>query len=231
MKPAFLLPKRKRLRLWSPASACNTTQDSRTMQLVSVAFKPKIAAQAPGSQFGAATANHANSAAPDAATLSNTAAGYTTLGGKFAFAAVAGAATDYALFAYAVPSTHRLVLNGVSISTVNTGAAVTTSAHIFDWALGINSTAVSLATTDSGSTYGPRRIPLGLQALLVSAGIGAIADDLVRKFDTPLIIEPSRYVHVILTMPVASATGSQVIRGAVTFDGYFERVGEITAGL
>lgn len=36
------------------------------------------------------TANHANSASPSSATLSNTAAGYTTLGGRFQFAAVAG---------------------------------------------------------------------------------------------------------------------------------------------
>jgi len=49
-------------------------------------------------------ANYANSAAPASATLSNTAAGYTTLGGQFQFAAVAGAETDYALFAYTVPA-------------------------------------------------------------------------------------------------------------------------------
>ena len=45
-------------------------------------------------------AQWANSAAPASAALSNTAAGYATLGGLFQFAAVAGAATDYALFGF-----------------------------------------------------------------------------------------------------------------------------------
>jgi hypothetical protein len=167
------------------------------------------------------TANHANSTAPASATLSNTAAGYAKLGGRYQFAAVAGAATDYALFAYQVPSTRTLYITGVSISVVNTGAAVTTTAHIFDWSLGVNSTAVSLATTDSGAVFGPRRIPLGTQGLLASAAIGATAPDVVRVFPTPIAVLPSRYVHVILGMPVASATGSQVIRGDVMFNGFF----------
>lgn len=170
---------------------------------------------------GAQLANHANSTAPVAATLANTTAGYATLGGKFAFAAVAGAADDYALFAYKVPAGRRLFIKEVAISLVNTGAAVTTTAHIFDWALGLNSTAISLATTDAAPIYGPRRVPLGVQSILVSAGVGAKADDLIRKFDTPLVIESERYLHAILTMPVASATGSQVIRGAVQFGGHF----------
>lgn len=53
---------------------------------------------------GAQLENHTNSTAPTSATLSNTAAGYTTLGGRFQFAAVAGAATDYALFGFQVPA-------------------------------------------------------------------------------------------------------------------------------
>lgn len=167
-------------------------------------------------------ANHANSTSPSSATLSNTAAGYATLGGRYQFAAVSGAATDYALFAYQVPSTApRLFITGIAISTINTGAAVATSAHIFDWSLGLNSTAVSLATTDAGSTFGPRRVPLGMQGLLSGAAIGAAAADLVREFRTPLVVEPGRYVHVILQMPVATATASQVIRGDVMFNGHF----------
>jgi hypothetical protein len=44
------------------------------------------------------SANFVNSTGPVSATLSNTAAGYTTLGGQFQFAAVAGSEVDYALF-------------------------------------------------------------------------------------------------------------------------------------
>jgi hypothetical protein len=185
-------------------------------------YSMKPAFRAPRPLEGDQTANQANSTSPSSASLSNTAAGYTTLGGRWQFAAVAGAATDYALFAYQVPSTHRLLINGVWISTVNTGAAVATTAHILDWSLGLDSTAVSLATADSDPAYGPRRVPLGMQAFLSGAAIGAVADDVVRRFTNPLIVKPGRFVHVILQMPVATATGSQVLRGDVTFDGWFE---------
>ena len=195
-------------------------------QLVCVAIPPKQSPQAPGSQFGAQTANHANSTSPSSATLSNTAAGYSTLGGRWQFAAVAGAATDYALFAYQVPTNYRLWIDGITIHTVNTGAAVATTAHILDWSLGINSTAVSLATTDSGSTYGPRRVPLGIQSLIVGAAIGAAAEPIRVKFPTALAVEPSRYAHLILQMPVATATAMQVIRGDALVHGWFEPTGE-----
>jgi hypothetical protein len=46
--------------------------------------------------YGTGTANYANSAAPASASLANATAGYMTLGGKFQFAAVGGAATKYA---------------------------------------------------------------------------------------------------------------------------------------
>jgi hypothetical protein len=176
---------------------------------------------------GAQSTNYANSAAPASATLSNTAAGYTTLGGKYQFVAVAGAATDYALFGYQVPVSYRFVVTGIDISTCNTGAAVATTAHLFEWGLGAQSTAVSLATADGAGatpTTAPRRIALGFQALPVGAAIGQCATDVTRDFSrSPIVIDSGRFLHVILQMPVATATASQVIRGTVTIRGYFEQ--------
>jgi hypothetical protein len=201
------------------------------MDFVKVAMQPKIGAQAPGAQFGAQTANHDNSTSPSSGSLSNTVPAYLTLGGRWQFAAVASAATDYAIFGYVIPSTHRFWCTGVDIWTVNTGAAVATTATIMDWSLGINSTAASLATTDSGATFGPRRVTLGIQAFLSGAAIGAVAEPIRTCFENPLPVEPSRYVHIILQMPLATNTGSQVIRGDCLVKGWFERVGDITAGL
>jgi len=181
--------------------------------------------QAPLTPF-AQTANHANSTSPTSATLSNTAAGYTTLGGRWQFAAPAGAATDFALFGYTVPAGYQAYITGIAISTCNTGAAVATTATILDWSIAIDSTAVSLATADSFGppfvTMGPRRVPLGMQGFQVAAGIGACAPDIVRTFSPPLVAEPGRFVHVIVQIPVGTATASQVIRGDVTVTGYFE---------
>lgn len=177
----------------------------------------------------AQSANHANSTSPSSATLSNTVAGYTTLGGRWQFAALAGAATDFALFAYQVPTGYQLVIRGVAISSVNTGAANSiTVPTILDWSLGVNASAVSLATADAAATSGvpgtwaPRRMPIGIQALPTSSLLGATFSDLVRRFDTPVVVDSGRYLHIILQVPVGAATSSQVIRGDVLINGYFE---------
>ena len=187
-----------------------------------------------GSPHGAAAgqlANYANSAAPASATLSNTAAGYSTLGGQYQFAAVAGAETDYALFAYQVPAgsttqpARSLIITGVTIYTFNMGAAVATTTTLLQWGLGIGSTGVSLAVTDSATagTRAPKRIMLGVQSLAVATPIGGAADKEINiSFQTPYTVEPGTYCHVILKMPVGTATASQIVRGVVMINGYFE---------
>ena len=176
------------------------------------------------------SSNFVNSSAPSSATLSNTAAGYTTLHGNWQFAAVAGAETDYALFGYQVPlpSTTQpgknLIIRGVHIEAFDTGAAVLTTPTLLNWSLGLGSTAVSLATADSGTTgtRGARRIPLGSQSFAVGTGVGATVPPVDVNFDAPMICEPGTFVHIILKMPVGTATASQVIRGTVAVNGYWE---------
>lgn len=173
-------------------------------------------------------ANYANSAAPASATLSNTAAGYTTLGGQFQFAAVAGAETDYALFAFQVPAAttavtgRNLVIRGVWIDTVNTGAANGATATVLQWSLGTGSTAASLATGDAATTRARAVTTLGYQSFAPAAVIGAQATRIDVNLDAPLVCEPSSFVHVILKIPVGIVTASQIIRGVVGFNGYFE---------
>jgi hypothetical protein len=174
------------------------------------------------------TTNHANSTDPVSATLSNTAAGYSTFGGRWQFAAVAGAATDYALFAFQVPATYQLNLAGIAISALLTGAAIATTPTILDWSLGLNASAVSLATAESPpASYAARRIPLGMQGFPLGAPngpmqIGDSAPDIVRTFDPPLIVDGGRFLHVILEVPLGTATASQIFRGDVQLNAYFE---------
>ena len=126
------------------------------------------------------TANYANSTIPVSATLSNTTAGYTTLGGQWQFASVLGAETDYALFAYLNPAGtnviqgKNLIIRGIRIETYNTGAISATTPNLLQFAVGVGSTGVSLATADSATagTCAPRRIPIGTQYLPVEAVIG-----------------------------------------------------------
>jgi hypothetical protein len=172
------------------------------------------------------TANHANSTSPTSATLSNTAAGYTTLGGRYQFAAPVGAATDFALFGFQVPAGLQLYVTGIRISACNTVAAVATTATVLDWAIGANSSAVSLATADvlgpPPTAWGPRRIPLDTQGFIVGAAAGACAPTIVHTFSTPVVVDSARFFHVILQVPIGTATATEVIRGDVLVEGYFE---------
>jgi hypothetical protein len=184
---------------------------------------------APDGQAVGQLANIANSAAPASAALSNTAAGYTTLGGNFQFAAVAGAETDYALFGWQNPAGtaalpgRNAIITGVDIETFNMGAAVATTPTLLNWYLGAGSTAVSLATADAAAARAPHRWALGVQSLAVGAPIGAKADRIDADFSmAPVPVEPGCFAHLILRMPVGTATASQIIRGMAAFRGYFE---------
>jgi hypothetical protein len=167
-------------------------------------------------QSGAQLHTWTNSAEPASATLSNTAAGYSTLGGKFQFAAVAGAATDFALFALQLPSQTNFYCTGITIDVWNTGAASATTPTLLEWAIGVGSTAVSLATATV------MRIPIGAQSMPVGTAIGANLTQINKQFQTPVVCEGNRFFHIILRMPVGTATASQVIAGMVGIEGYFD---------
>jgi hypothetical protein len=163
------------------------------------------------------TANFANSAAASNATLSNTAAGYATLGGLYSFVAVGSAATDFALFSMAIPAPYSHFLTGLHITALNTGAIVAATPTVMQWGAYVNSPGVSLA---SGAPL--MRVAVGQQSFPVGAVIGATANDLDVVFDVPLRTDAGRFAGVILRMPVATATASQVIQGSVLMKGYFE---------
>lgn len=174
------------------------------------------------------TSNNANSAAPATATLSNTTAGYATLGGQFLFAATAGAETDYALFAFlnTVPTTgitgRNLIIRGVWIDLWNQVVAVATTPTVFQWSLAVGSTAVSLATTDGAATRLPKRINLGCQSLIVGSAVGAPVERIDANLDAPVVVEPGTYCHIILKMPIGTATATETFRGIVGVNAYWE---------
>jgi hypothetical protein len=164
---------------------------------------------------GVQNENHTNSTAPTSGTLSNTAGAYTTLGGRFQFVATAGAVTDYALFAFTVPVGSRFICEGIHIELYNTVVAVATTPTIFEWSMGFNSSAVSLATANI------IRRQVGCQNFQIGAGVGACATPLDVNFVTPEVVESGRFVHVILNMPVGTATATEIFRGTCLIKGRF----------
>ena len=166
-------------------------------------------------------ANYANSAAPASATLSNTAAGYTTLGGQWQFAAVAGAETDYALFGFSNPTPYTLYITSLTIQSWVQAVAIATTSTVLQWGIAANSSAVSLATA---APYTPMRKTIGAHSFAVGtpAGDMAASGQIVYQPQTPDAVQPGRFFHIILKIPLATATGSQIIRGTSMIDGFFE---------
>lgn len=159
----------------------------------------------------------ANSAFPTAATLSNTAASYTTLGGLYQYAATATVGTDWSLFSFVVPAPYRLKVYSVTISMINTGAAnAATPATTLFWGIGTNGASANL------STGAHIRTALGTTSIPISSAIGATSPDLRITFETPIICNPGLTFSVIAKQISGAATASQVIQGHVTINGVFE---------
>jgi hypothetical protein len=161
---------------------------------------------------GAQSANYANSAAPASATLSNTAAGYGALGGQFQFAAVGGAETDYALFGYQVPAGRTLIVRGVKITTWNTVVAVATTPTLMQWGIG-RANAVTLAANSFRRAIGSQTFPVG-------AAVGAMANDV--PWTGLHVVDSGQFFHIILKMPIATATATEIFRGVIDVEASFE---------
>lgn len=177
----------------------------------------------------AQTTNWVNSTAPVSATLLNTAASYTTLGGQYQFGATAANETDWALFGYQNPagtatlSGKTLYITNINISKMFVTGAAGANPTFFFWAAAIGSSAVSLATSDAATTSSPKRIPLNTQSFLAAAPIGTAADG--ENFDlsnSPLVVPAGTFFHIILKQLNGAATASLVWRGQVSVIGYFE---------
>jgi len=164
------------------------------------------------------TANYTNNTAPSAASLSNTVPSYTTLGGLWQFSAVAGSETDYALFGYQIPASVSLYLRSISIGAQVFGQTSCQKPTVLQWAIGANGTSASLA---SGS---PTFLPIGMMDVAQSARIGDKFNGSPVKFkpDTPIVITTTKYLHIVLRVPISNATPGQQIRGFCMIDGYFE---------
>jgi hypothetical protein len=165
---------------------------------------------------GAVSSNITNSAAVGLATLSNTTAGYSTLGGFFRFNAVAGATTDYCLFSYAVSSGSNLLITDIILDAWVNGAAIATTPTLLNFILNANNLATSLSTLNTN------RIPIGSISLPVGTAVGAKPNNpVVVNLTTPVLTAGNRFLNIILRMPIATATASSVIEGSVSINGYY----------
>ena len=100
--------------------------------------------------------------------------------------------------------------------------AVATTPTVLEWTLAVGSTAVSLATTDAAATRSPKRIGLGSQSFLVGAAAGSNSERCDVNLDAPVVVEPGTYLHIILRVPYGTATATELFRGMVGINSYWE---------
>ena len=190
-----------------------------------------------GQTMGSTAGGFSQSALPATAAGSNTAANVTGLGGLGIMTAQAtnvAAAGDMIATSYLNPAPtinitgRNLYITGVSISCMNTGAAVATTPTSLIWGLAFGHTAVSLATTETASfatatTHAPRRIPLGMCSAAIGTVVGGLYDkEINRTFDTPIVVRPGEYIATTVRFRVGTATASQELTYIVGFNGYWE---------
>jgi hypothetical protein len=175
------------------------------------------------------TANNVLNTVPGTATLTaSTAPATNNLGGSFVFAAPAGTENDFPLFAFLNPASttsitgRNLVVRGIWIDTWNQVVAVATTPTIMQFSAAVGSTASSLATTDAAATRLPKRIHLGVHSYVVGAAVGYAPPRIDCNLDAPLVVEPGSYFHIILRIPVGTATATETFRGAVGVNAYWE---------
>ena len=169
-------------------------------------------------QTGVQFLQWANSAEPANATLSNTVAGYSGIGGKYQFAAPAGAVTDYLLFGVAITDPTTLKIKGVRITAKSIGAVGSATIPTeLEWFIVTNMATVSLAAA------GAIRIPLGIQTFPINTPIATIATEIVVNLTNMAIrCDPGKAIGIGVRIPGGAATASQVIKGTITPISTFE---------
>jgi len=190
-----------------------------------------------GGTMGSTAGGFSQAAIAATAAGSNTAANVTGIGGYGVMTAQAtnvAAAGDMIASSFLNPAStinitgRNLYITGVSIACMNTGAAVATTATSLVWGLAWGHTAASLATLETGSfvtatTHSPRRIPLGMCSAAIGTVVGGTYDkEIVRTFDTPVVVRPGEYIATTVRFRVGTATASQELTYVVQFNGYWE---------
>jgi hypothetical protein len=156
-----------------------------------------------------------NNTVPATITLSNTTPGLTTPDGTFVFAAVAGSETDYLAVAWQIPVGLKFIFESVFVETINQVVSVATTPTQFEWFIGHNQSAASLATGNKITTM------IGCQTFTVGKLAGDIANRISDSTTSGEVTESGRFVTLGFKMPTATATATETFRVTYRIKGRF----------
>lgn len=192
-----------------------------------------------GHAQGNTALNVLNAATPTTAAISNTAAGATFLGLGGYFVATAQA-TNVAIggdniacsFQNPAPTINitgrNLVITGVRIQCMNTGAVVATTPTSLVWGVAWGHTAATLVTVETGSfvtatTHIARKKYIGMCSAAIGTVIGGLYDRAITAdFSVPLVVRPGEFIATTVRFRIGTATAAQEVTYTVDFDGYWE---------
>lgn len=179
----------------------------------------------------AATTGHpASSTARTAGTwLANSSPALNNLGGLWTSPAISTLSSDadYPVFSFlnpvgtaAIPG-KTLYITGVRIGEAFVSVAASTSAFFLSYIVMVEGSAAAPNTTDSATTVSNKSITIGGHGFGAD-GIGVMKEGFDMTFSSPLVIPAGRYIQLIVRPFGTVAGNSAVLRGSVSFTGYFE---------
>lgn len=174
------------------------------------------------------TANYANSANPTTAAPTNTTAALGSgLGGQFWETDTLAVTTDGIISSYQVPlGTAALPGKTLYITRITLSSfvqtALTGGGYVAQWSVAYGHTAVSLATAEAATTKAPRRMPIGIQAVVSGAVAATQVGSLIDlNFDAPIIVQPGEFIQLV-KKKVGTAPTAGVIAHLISIGGYWE---------
>lgn len=174
------------------------------------------------------TANFANSGTPTAAVPTNTTAALGNgLGGQFWETDTLAVNTDGIISSFQVPApaanspSKTLYITRITITSF-VQTVLTGGPYVAVWSVAYGHTAVSLATTESNTTKAPRRLPIGIQPVVVTQAASTQVGNMIDlNFDSPLVVQPGEFIQLV-KKKVGTAVTAGVIAHTISVGGYWE---------
>jgi hypothetical protein len=153
-----------------------------------------------------------------------------SLGGRWLSPAISTLTSeaDYPLFSYLNPAGtatlpgKTLHVTGIRIGETVVTTVASTNGIMLVFCAGGGSTAATFATADGAATVAPRIIPLGSQCFTATAAVMTKEAGFDVPLETPLVVPPGTYFHVVCRPVGTVASNTMVVTGTVTVRGYFE---------
>jgi hypothetical protein len=115
-----------------------------------------------------------------------------------------------------------LYITGVRIGDTVPSVAASTNPIFISYIVTVGSSAAATNTGDAATTVSGKSIVIGGHGFLATEAAGRHKEGFSMSFESPLLVPAGHFINLIVR-PFGTVTGNtMVLRGSVSFDGYFE---------